>query len=220
MADSWNSIFRIYSIQRQIHRMFCRCIALSPSGGCLACGVDNIITIHDLRDVLPMEYFGSGLPLVRMSGQTFKSWIQGIPTNTEVLLSEEIKSTSSPSHDLLACRAILRARLKHVALAMEDGKQSLRVQPSPIGYIAMAITLLGQGDREGALRIFDLAFHDCKPDDIRFILLLKSILVFESGNQEDAIIRVELLATRADDDGGNDGIYLYTQVRAPHCADS
>ncbi|KIK21827.1 hypothetical protein PISMIDRAFT_11981 [Pisolithus microcarpus 441] len=196
------------------HHAAVMCIALTPSGGYLACGIGNNITIHDLRDVLPSTFFVVGLPLIQVSDQTFKSWTQSIPTNTEALLSEEIKSASSPSHNLLACRAIVRARLKRVALAMEDGKQSLRVQPSPIGYIAMAVALLGQGDREGALRIFDFAFHDCERDDIRFILLLKSILVFESGNQEDAIIRLELLATRADDGNDNDTTYLYTQVLA------
>ncbi|KIK12121.1 hypothetical protein PISMIDRAFT_689780 [Pisolithus microcarpus 441] len=191
------------------------CIALSPSGGYLACGFgDGKITIHGLGGVLRSEYLSSGLPLVRVSVPTFKSWTQGIPMNTEALLSEEIKSASSPIHDLLACRAILRMRLKHVALAMEDSEQSLRIRSSPIGYIAMAVVLLGKGDREGALRIFDLAFHDCKPDDNKLLLLLRSILMFESGNQEDAIKRVELLATKANDDGDNDATHLYAQVLA------
>ncbi|KIK14060.1 hypothetical protein PISMIDRAFT_364617 [Pisolithus microcarpus 441] len=83
----------------------------------------------------------------------------------------------------------------------------------------MAIALLGEGDRESALCIFDLAFHDCELGDIRFILLLKSILVFESGNQEDAITCVELLTTRANDDNDTDAIYLYMQVRALHNVD-
>ncbi|KIK22826.1 hypothetical protein PISMIDRAFT_679840 [Pisolithus microcarpus 441] len=78
----------------------------------------------------------------------------------------------------------------------------------------MAVTLLGQGDREGALGIFDLAFHDCELDDIRLLLLLKLILVFESGNQEGAIKRIELLAARANDDSDNDATYLYAQVLA------
>ncbi|KIK11753.1 hypothetical protein PISMIDRAFT_690079 [Pisolithus microcarpus 441] len=78
----------------------------------------------------------------------------------------------------------------------------------------MAVTLLGQGDREGALGIFDLAFHDCELDDIRLLLLLKLILVFESGNQEGAIKRIELLAARANDDHDNDATYLYAQVLA------
>ncbi|KAI6115213.1 hypothetical protein EDD16DRAFT_1075436 [Pisolithus croceorrhizus] len=306
------------------HTAGINCIALSPSGRYLACGDDYKITIHNLRDVLPMKYLVRGFPLVqvsgetlaswtqgsptntemllseefastsspshhllkdrtpsirgqprasrlplvrvsggtfkswtqgdptnaetssseetastssyshhlpknraplirgqprasrpplvRVSGRTFKSWTQGDPTETETLLSEEIAGTSSPSHYLLANRALIRAHLDHVALATEDAMESLRVQPSPIGYIAMAVALLGQDDGEGALRIFDLAFHDCELDEIRPLLLLKSILIFECGNQEDAIKRVELLATRANDDNDDDSIYLYTQV--------
>ncbi|KAI6098485.1 hypothetical protein F5141DRAFT_1205368 [Pisolithus sp. B1] len=184
-------------------------------GGYLACGFDGgKITIHNLRDVLPLNYFVGGPQLVQVSGKTLKSWTQSDLTNTEMLLSEEMTSASTPIHHLLANRALVRAHLKHVALAIEDGKESLRVQPSPIGYIAMAVALLGQGDPEGALRIFDLAFHDCEFGDIRFLLLLKSILVFESGNQEDAITRVELLGARANNDSDNDATYLYTRVLA------
>ncbi|KAI6094201.1 hypothetical protein F5141DRAFT_1070226 [Pisolithus sp. B1] len=141
--------------------------------------------------------------------------IRGNERNTEMLLSEELKGTSSPSHHLLANRALIRARLKHLALVMEDVRElkSLQIQPSPIGYIAMAAALLGQGDREGALHTFDFAFHDCELQDIRLLLLLKSILVFESGNQEEAIARVEHLATRASNDSDDDAIHLYTQAR-------
>ncbi|KIK15510.1 hypothetical protein PISMIDRAFT_321530 [Pisolithus microcarpus 441] len=52
------------------------CIALSPSGRYLACGVSNNITIHDLKDILPLEYFGSGLPLVEKRSRE----LQVLPT--------------------------------------------------------------------------------------------------------------------------------------------
>lgn len=61
--------------------------------------------------------------------------------------------------------------------------KSLQDQPSPIAHIAMAVALLGLGDSDGALRTFDLAFHVCELHEIRFLLLLKAILVFESGHQ-------------------------------------
>ncbi|KAI6045482.1 hypothetical protein EDC04DRAFT_3137168 [Pisolithus marmoratus] len=225
------------------HNSDFNCVALSPSGGYLACGIGKNITIHNLRDFLPAQYFyhrvsmhplmklasliiitrfsclhnalicrqlnAPQLPLLQVSDATLKSWTQDDPTNTEMLLSEEIMSASSPNHYLLANRALISARLKDWALAMEDVKGSLQVKPSPIGHIAMAVALLGQGDREGALCTFDLAFHDCDPHDIKFLLLLKLILVFESGNQEEAIMRVEYLATRANND--DDATYLYTQ---------
>ncbi|KAI6030215.1 hypothetical protein EDC04DRAFT_2924015 [Pisolithus marmoratus] len=188
-------------------------IALSPSGGCLACGLKGEkMTIHNLRDVLPHKYFDHDLPLIRVSDEALKSWTQDDPMNAEMLLSEEIKSASSPSHYVLANRALVRARLKHFTLAMEDAAQSFRIRPSPISYIAMAVALLGEGDREGALCTFDLAFHDCEPCDNRFLLLLKLILVFESGNQEEAIKRAEHLANRAINENDDDATYLYTQA--------
>ncbi|KAI6030214.1 hypothetical protein EDC04DRAFT_2898602 [Pisolithus marmoratus] len=197
-----------------------RCIALSPSGGYLACGFrDGKVRVHNLRDVLSHKYFDHGLPLVQASDEALKSWTQDNPTNTEVLLSEEITSASSPRNYALANHALVRAHLKRVALAVEDAKESLQVQPSPIGYIAMAVALLGQGDRESALCAFDLAFLDCEPHDNGYLLLLKSILVFESGNQEEAMKRVEHLARRAHDDNDDEGIYLYAQARASHDTD-
>ncbi|KIO02168.1 hypothetical protein M404DRAFT_1002587 [Pisolithus tinctorius Marx 270] len=154
------------------------CVALSPSGRYLACGNGYNITIHDLRDVLSLEYFNHGLcatqlPLVEMSTKTFQLWMHNDLSQTEMLLSKEISSASSPSHYMLANRALIRARLKHLSPAIEDVKESLQIQRSPIGHIAMAVALLAQGDREAALCTFDLAFHDCEPRDIRFLLLLR-----------------------------------------------
>ncbi|KAI6030210.1 hypothetical protein EDC04DRAFT_3142610 [Pisolithus marmoratus] len=191
---------------------------VAQSGGSIT--TSNVAFDHGsdvLRNVLiRRQLLASQLPLVRVSEKALKSWTQDNPTNTETLLSEEITITPSPGHYVLANRALIRAQLEHWALAAEDVKESLQVQPSPIGYIAMAVVLLGQGDREGALCTFDRAFHDCEPRNIRYLLLLKSILVFESGNQGEAIMRVEHLATRTDD---NDSTYLYSQARASRDAD-
>lgn len=90
--------------------------------------------------------------------------------------------------------------------------KSLQVRPSPIGHIAMAVALLVQGDRESVLPTFDLALHDCEPHNIRFLLLLKLILMFESGDEDQAATRVEYLATRANNDSNDEVTYLYTQV--------
>ncbi|KAI6040390.1 hypothetical protein EDC04DRAFT_2996523 [Pisolithus marmoratus] len=205
------------------HTTLISCVALSPSGEYLACGSNGgKITIHNLADVLHPDYFVHGsrtlpdppiplqphpsrLPLIQVSEEALKSWTQGEPTNTEVLLSEEIAGAPSPSHYLLANRALIRAGLKH-------WPKSLQIQPSPIGYIAMAVALLGTGDRKGALCTFDLAFHDCEPHDIRLLLLLKLILVFESGDQEEAITHVDYLVERATNDNEDHVTYLYTQV--------
>ncbi|KAI5989190.1 hypothetical protein F5J12DRAFT_915856 [Pisolithus orientalis] len=199
------------------HTSQVKCVALSPSGGYLACGNGRNITIHILGDVLSFKYVDHGLPLVRVSNETLESWIQDDPAKTETLLSEEVTSSSIPRHYVLANRALIRARLKHLASAIEDAEESLQVQPSSIGYVAMAIALLGQGDREGALCTFALAFYDCELRDNRFLLLLKFILVFESGYQDEAITRVEHLVTRANKDDDNDATYLFTQASALRC---
>ncbi|KAI6041639.1 quinon protein alcohol dehydrogenase-like superfamily [Pisolithus marmoratus] len=161
-------------------------VALSPSGGYLTCGLKGgKIIMHNLRDVLPPENFYHHLPLVQVSDETLESWSQNDPTNTERL--------EPRSH-------------------MKDAKESLQVQPSSVGHIMMAMALLSQGDREGALCTFDHSFHNCEPRDIRFLLLLKSILVFESGNQEEVIACVEYLAKRADNDDDEGTTYLYTWI--------
>ncbi|KAI6040395.1 hypothetical protein EDC04DRAFT_2996564 [Pisolithus marmoratus] len=213
------------------------CFALSPSGQYLACGSnERAVTIHNITHVLSPEYFVRGspalpvppvplqphpsqLPLVQVSDEALKSWTQGDLASTEMLLSAEITGTSSASHYLLANRALIRVHLEHWALAIEDAERSLKIQPSPIGHIAMAVALLGQGDREGALCTFDLAFHDCEVHEHRFLLLLKSILVFESGNQEEAITRVGYLVLRANNDSDDSTSYLYTQARASRDSD-
>ncbi|KAI6009516.1 hypothetical protein F5J12DRAFT_40996 [Pisolithus orientalis] len=195
------------------HAAEVKCVALSPSGGYLACGNGRNITVHNLREVLPYKYFDGGLPLMQLSHETLTSWTQDDLMNTEVLLSEEVAGASSPSHCVLANRALVRARLRHLTLAIEDAEESLRVRPSPIGHIAMAVVLLAQGDREGALWTFDFATHDCALHDNRLLLLLKSILVFESGNQEEAIVRVGYLTARANNNYDDDGAaYIYTQI--------
>ncbi|KAG9309214.1 hypothetical protein JVU11DRAFT_10928 [Chiua virens] len=85
--------------------------------------------------------------------------------------------------------------------------QSLKIQPSPIGHIALALAYLGQDRREAALWEFDLAFRDCDRADNVFLLLIKvcpgtgqslqafepsftqSLLLYVSGRHEDAIFR-------------------------------
>ncbi|KIK12520.1 hypothetical protein PISMIDRAFT_120750, partial [Pisolithus microcarpus 441] len=57
---SWKQIGSLIT-----HSTVVGCVALSPSGGYLACGVGNNITVHDLRDVLPSKYFVCGVSELR-----------------------------------------------------------------------------------------------------------------------------------------------------------
>ena len=51
--------------------------------------------------------------------------------------------------------------------------KSLEVQPSVIGYIAKALGHIGQGESQAGLRIFDLAFMCCNPEETAFLLLIR-----------------------------------------------
>ena len=126
-------------------------------------------------------------------GETiFKSWMQGDLTRAEELLTQ---SAIAPSNTLyhahtLAHRALVRARSKRWGMAIGDAKevssgnlafyvlftivrQSIKVQRSVIGYIAHAITLIGNGERESALRAFDLVFTGGLPSENKFLLLIR-----------------------------------------------
>ncbi|KIO04864.1 hypothetical protein M404DRAFT_949641 [Pisolithus tinctorius Marx 270] len=55
------------------HTAEIECVALSASGRYLACGNGKIITIHDLRDVLPLGYFERSVsvhPLMKLASLT------------------------------------------------------------------------------------------------------------------------------------------------------
>ena len=91
----------------------------------------------------------------------------------------------------LAHRALVRARSKRWEMAIGDAKevgnldnltsyvvftivyQSIKIQRSIIGYIAHAIALVGNGEHESALRVFDLVFSESLPSENKFLLLIR-----------------------------------------------
>jgi hypothetical protein len=42
-----------------------------------------------------------------------------------------------------------------------------------MGYIAKALAQIGKGESEKAIRVFDLAFRICSPNESNFLLLIK-----------------------------------------------
>ncbi|KIK22827.1 hypothetical protein PISMIDRAFT_101868, partial [Pisolithus microcarpus 441] len=77
------------------HTADIQCIALSPSGGYLACGVGNNVTVHNLRDVLPMEYFGCGVS-ERLHRATYHSHPSTFPC-----LSASARTTEWPDPQIM-----------------------------------------------------------------------------------------------------------------------
>ncbi|KAF8555425.1 hypothetical protein OG21DRAFT_1602885 [Imleria badia] len=183
-------------------------IALSTRDDCIAIGQkDGKLTLRSLRDILPGSYLTVNLPFMDINDAAFKSWKQGDLTRAEEFLTEEI---AHPFHHgrTLAQRALVRSRLKQLDMAMDDAKKSIEAQRSVIGYIANAVTRIGNGDYESAIRVFDLAFTDGLATDNNFLLLIKAIILFECGKHHDAVSRVDDLIDIVGDKP------LYITVRA------
>jgi hypothetical protein len=129
-----------------------------------------------------------------ISDALFKSWTQGDLTNVEDLLTAEIKivHSSNPLHHAhaLAYRALVRSRSKQWNRVVDDAnkvtlrhlsshvvltiaRQSIEVQRSAIGHIAIAISRIGNGEYESAMRAFDLVFTESHGINNDFLLLIK-----------------------------------------------
>ncbi|KAG9313282.1 hypothetical protein JVU11DRAFT_5586 [Chiua virens] len=183
-----------------VHSAVIRCFTVSRDGKHLICGTrDQKIVVHELSDTFTQPRFTVDLPLMHVSDAALNPWTEGNPTRTEAVLSKEIETMGYPSHHAFANRALIRAHLKQWFGTIEDATKSLKIQPSPIGHIALALAYLGQDRREAALWEFDLAFRDCDRADNVFLLLIKSLLLYVSGRHEDAIFRVRDLIPRKDD---------------------
>jgi hypothetical protein len=129
-----------------------------------------------------------------ISDAAFKSWTQGDLTRVEDLLTAEIEIvySSNPLHHAhaLAYRALVRSRSKQWDMVIDDAnkvilrqlsshvvltiaRQSIDVQRSVIGYIAIAIARVGNGEHESAMRAFDLVFTESLVTENNFLLLIK-----------------------------------------------
>ncbi|KAF8554772.1 TPR-like protein [Imleria badia] len=136
------------------------------------------------------------LPLVHVSSPAFKLWICDELADTTALLTDKILRASKDSHHALANRALIHAHWGDYRAAIDDAKNSIKIQPSAVGYIALAIARIHNCEREGGFRALDFAFKQCylSPSDIDFLLLIKSKMYFlrgiawmEQGHFENAI---------------------------------
>ena len=133
-----------------------------------------------------------------ISDAAFKSWTQGDLIRVEDLLTEEIVLSSNPLHHAhaLAYRALVRSRSKQWNMVVDDAnkvilrhlssqvaltmvRQSIEVQRSAVGYIAIAIARVDNGEHESAMRAFDLVFTESLGSENNFLLLIK-VCVYNS----------------------------------------
>ena len=108
-----------------------------------------------------------------------------------MLLTANILESPNPNHDLLASRALVRARLHQWNTALVDAEmvlvtllshtliltsiyaKAIKIQPSVIGYIAKSIAYIGMGERDKAYQACDIAFEYFHSSHGDFILLSK-----------------------------------------------
>ena len=129
-------------------------------------------------------------PDIRIDDAALHSWKHNQFTTAEALLTAAIDEARNPSHDTLASRALVRARLQQWGAAIADATEvfvsllphalsliyvkSIKVQPlSGIGYIAKSVALVGNGEKHRAYRACDIAFERFHSTHVTFLLLIK-----------------------------------------------
>ena len=100
-------------------------------------------------------------------------------------------TTRNQTHRALANRALVRTRLRHWDLAIEDAEnvsrrslshtlmfisnfyKSIKIHPSVNAYVAQSLALIGGGKKAEGCRVYDMAFRHYHTIDVDFILLIK-----------------------------------------------
>ncbi|KAF8555626.1 hypothetical protein OG21DRAFT_1483764 [Imleria badia] len=174
-------------------------LALSPDDRCIAIGGKCVShsTCLSNQDSLP---FCSLHPTFReldiqINHSALDAWKHGHLEHSDELLTTAICQSQIPNHDLLAARALVRARLKHWDEALVDAITAIDIRPSIIAYIAKSVAHVGKGERDTAYRTCDIAFEHFHSTHVT-LLLVKAIIVSLAGGLHDAISRMDdLIAT-------------------------
>ncbi|KAG2336497.1 hypothetical protein BDR05DRAFT_971015, partial [Suillus weaverae] len=116
------------------------------------------------------------------------------------LLTQEI-NTHSNDYNSYANRSFVMARKADWDRALDDALKSISIQPSLMGCISKGIALCGKRQFQDAMKAFDLAFIfvDADLNKTRLLLLIKAIALFNANQHEEAILRVQELATARPD---------------------
>ncbi|KAF8556447.1 hypothetical protein OG21DRAFT_1459308 [Imleria badia] len=170
-------------------------IVFSPDDHFLAIGGStDRITIRNLEDLQLPSY--STLPFIEITDTAFNFWKRGLLADAEASLTQKILNAEYKCHHALANRALVRAHRRLLDLAIDDAEKSINIRPSAIGYIAKSVALIGNGQKEDGLRVFDLAFRHCDPIDVDLLLLIKAVVLFVAGEHDNALSRVDDLIVR------------------------
>ncbi|KAG1855190.1 WD40-repeat-containing domain protein [Suillus subalutaceus] len=115
---------------------------------------------------------------------------------SEELPIQEIDDDGNHS-DSYANLSIMKAQISDWDNALQDADKSISIRPSLMGYISKGIALCGSGQLWGAMEAFDLAsvFSNRDPMTIDLLLLIKAVALFNASHHDEAIRRVQGLAT-------------------------
>ncbi|KAG0698020.1 hypothetical protein DFH29DRAFT_124342 [Suillus ampliporus] len=118
-----------------------------------------------------------------------------LPT-AESLLTQEIDADGN-NYNSYANRSFVMARKSNWDRALQDALKAIRIQPSLTGCISKGIALCGTMQFEDAMKAFDLAFMfvDGDSSTIHLLLLIKAIILFNANQHDEAILRVQELAS-------------------------
>ena len=128
-------------------------------------------------------------PDIRIDDAALNSWKDNQLASADALLTAAIRDSRNSSHHALASRALVRARLRQWDAAVADATQvcvallsyalsliyiqSIKIQPSVLGYIAKSVALVGNGEKLKAYRACDIAFERFHSTHVTFLLLIK-----------------------------------------------
>lgn len=121
--------------------------------------------------------------------------IAGDLRTAESVLNQEIDADAN-NYTPYANRAFVLARKSDWDRALHDAIKSVRIQPSFAGHISEGIALCGKRQVRAARTAFDLAsaFTNGDLKATHFLFLIKTIALFNAGEHEEAMLRVEELS--------------------------
>ncbi|KAG2069789.1 WD40 repeat-like protein [Suillus decipiens] len=122
--------------------------------------------------------------------------ITGDLSTADRLLTKDINANSN-DYNSYANRSFVMAKKADWDRALDDALKSISIHPSLIGCISKGIALCGKRQFQNAMKAFDLGFLfvDTNIKKTHLLLLIKAIALFNANEHEEAILRVQDLAT-------------------------
>ncbi|KAG2067676.1 WD40 repeat-like protein [Suillus decipiens] len=185
---------RTIAIFQHTDRLYC--VTFSTDGEhILSGGADKMISkwaVPLLEDVMKDQ--PSNILAINTTARN--ACIIGDLLTADKLFTEGI-NTDSNDHNSYANRSFVLARKANWDRGLDDALKSMSIQPSLMGCISKGIALCGKRQFQDAMKAFDLGFMfvDANVKKTHLLLLIKAIALFNANEHDEAIVRVQDLAT-------------------------